>query len=150
MTYRFRDYAGLCLCAGMLVSGYLMVATPDIVVGRQGVNRERPSPPAPKPQTTISWGRPPVPLLLNAHTSYFVGARQPTATSIDGAITVPQDKTESGSTFATTAKAMIEADGYKSVSALVRTSDGAWAGFALRGTVEVAIRVDAKGNVSTQ
>jgi len=149
MTSRFGDYAGLCLCASMLVSGYPLLATPDVVV-RQGVTREWPSPPAPKPQTTISWGRPPVPLLPNAHATYFVGTPRPPATSIDGAMTAPPDKSEGRSISATTAKAMIEADGYKSVSALVRTADGAWAGSALRGVIEVAIRVDAKGNVSTQ
>ena len=46
------------------------------------------------------------------------------------------------------ARAAIEADGYKAVRNLVRTPDGSWQGKAMRGRVEVAIRVNADGSVS--
>ena len=46
------------------------------------------------------------------------------------------------------AKAAIEADGYRQVKGLARGSDGQWRGRALRGSAEVAVTVDVRGNVS--
>lgn len=47
-----------------------------------------------------------------------------------------------------TAKAAIEADGYKSVRALSRGPDGVWKARALRGQTEVGLSVNATGDVS--
>jgi hypothetical protein len=47
----------------------------------------------------------------------------------------------------TDAKAAIEADGYKQPRIMNRAADGTWNARALRGTVEVSLRVDAQGNV---
>jgi len=47
-------------------------------------------------------------------------------------------------------KRKIEADGYKNVQGLAKDADGVWHGRAMRGSTEVAVTVDAKGNVASQ
>jgi hypothetical protein len=44
-------------------------------------------------------------------------------------------------------RAAIEADGYKRVKVLSKSENGTWRALALRGKTEVALRVDAQGNV---
>ena|SRR5471030_876126 len=149
MNRHLRPFAGLCICAGIVVGGYVLVPAPD-VMAKPSAGRERPySPPVARPETTISSARPPVPLLVTRHTTFFVEEAQP-ATTTAALVTEPQDKPEKSESSATAAKAMIEADGYKNVSALVKAPDGTWAGVAMRGATQVAIRVDAGGSVSTQ
>lgn len=46
------------------------------------------------------------------------------------------------------AKAAIEADGYKKPRIVNKGADGTWLARALRGTMEVSLRVDAQGNVT--
>ena len=46
------------------------------------------------------------------------------------------------------ARAAIEADGYKRPRIVNKGADGTWQARALRGTVEVSLRVDAQGNVT--
>lgn len=46
------------------------------------------------------------------------------------------------------ARAAIEADGYKRPRIVSKRADGTWHARALRGTVEVSLRVDAQGNVT--
>lgn len=48
------------------------------------------------------------------------------------------------------AKAALEAEGYKSVGSLRMGADGKWSGSAMRGDKQVAVSVDANGNVSSQ
>lgn len=48
------------------------------------------------------------------------------------------------------AKAAVEADGYKRVTVLGRTSAGAWRAKAYRGATEVSLVVDGTGRVSQQ
>jgi len=48
------------------------------------------------------------------------------------------------------ARRAIEAEGFTQVSALKREGDGTWAGRAMRGTSNVAVRVDRRGNVSAE
>lgn len=48
------------------------------------------------------------------------------------------------------AQKKIEADGYKDVQGLQRSSDGSWSGKALRGGQMVDVYVDARGNVVTR
>ena len=48
------------------------------------------------------------------------------------------------------ARKAIEFDGYKNVRALEKGPDGVWRGRAMRGRTEIAIRVDANGNVSAE
>ena len=48
------------------------------------------------------------------------------------------------------AKAAIEADGYKRVRVLSKADDGTWRARGFRGSTEVALRVDAQGNVMAE
>jgi hypothetical protein len=48
------------------------------------------------------------------------------------------------------ARAAIEADGYKRVRVISKADDGTWHAKALRGSTEVALRVDAQGNVMAE
>ena len=48
------------------------------------------------------------------------------------------------------AQKKIEADGYRNVQGLQRSSDGSWSGKALRGGQMVDVYVDARGNVVTR
>jgi hypothetical protein len=48
------------------------------------------------------------------------------------------------------ARRVIEAEGFTRVSGLKREADGSWAGRAMRGRSNVAVRVDQRGNVSTE
>jgi hypothetical protein len=51
---------------------------------------------------------------------------------------------------ATIAQKRIEADGYKNVQGLALGSDGLWHGRAMRGSAEVQVTVDRRGNVVQQ
>jgi hypothetical protein len=48
------------------------------------------------------------------------------------------------------AKAALEAEGYKSIGSLRMGADGKWSGSAMRGDKQIAVSVDASGNVSSQ
>ena len=48
----------------------------------------------------------------------------------------------------TDARAAIEADGYRKPRIVNKGADGTWLARALRGTMEVSLRVDAQGNVT--
>lgn len=48
------------------------------------------------------------------------------------------------------ARAAIEADGYKRVRVISKAEDGTWRARAFRGSTEVALRVDAQGNVMAE
>jgi hypothetical protein len=101
------------------------------------------------PPPALSAARAPVPLKVSRPATYWVGDAQASAAATpEGA--VPTDPADKKVASDAAAKAMIEADGYKNVRALVKAPDGAWRGLAMRGAVEVAISVDANGSVSTQ
>ncbi|MDP1748619.1 MAG: hypothetical protein Q8L22_04105 [Reyranella sp.] len=86
---------------------------------------------------TLTAHRAPVPMVLSRRTPAAVPATAP-----DPAL--PEKAT--GLTEAD-ARAAILADGYKKVLAVGKTTDGTWRARALRGTIEVVLRVDARGNV---
>ena len=48
------------------------------------------------------------------------------------------------------AKAALRAEGYSSIGSLRIGADGKWSGSAMRGDKQVAVSVDAQGNVSSQ
>ena len=48
----------------------------------------------------------------------------------------------------TDARAAIEADGYRKPRIVNKGADGTWQARALRGTMEVSLRVDSQGNVT--
>lgn len=62
-------------------------------------------------------------------------------------VTAPPAPNAAGSAQA---KARIEADGYANVQGLTRGPDGTWRGTATRGSAQVQVSVDARGQVSTR
>ena len=61
-----------------------------------------------------------------------------------------RDNNNAGDTRTKFAQGRIEADGYKNVQGLSKGSDGLWHGRAMRGSTEVPVTVDARGNVSAK
>lgn len=159
MSRRLFPFAELILFSGILAGGYVIVAaakataTPVAVSDRhdkqptasQVANPASAPAPTLAPPTRISSAKPPVPLRTSRHATYWVeDPERPTATTMEGAVT---ERTDKRVTSDASAKAMIEADGYKNVRSLVQTPDGAWRGLAMRGAVEIAVSVDANGRV---
>ena|SRR6185312_3087305 len=152
MIVPFRTFAVFSLAFGMLAAGYLIGPAP-------GATRSSPPPeaaaPAPKaPVPTLLANRPPVPLVRSQPTSYFAAVDQADKSTADGK---PADPAQAQTAALTTdqpspenadAKRAIEFDGYKNVHSVVKGSDGMWHARAMRGRTEVAVRVDASGNVS--
>jgi len=150
-------FTELVLFAAILAGGYVIVAaakaTPVPASDRhdkqptasEAANSASAPAPTLSPRMRFSSAKPPVPLRTSRHVPYRVEEPQwPTATTTEGVVTEQTDKKV---TSDATAKAMIEADGYKNVRSLVRAPDGAWRGLAMRGAVEIAISVDANGGV---
>ena len=155
MVVPFRTFAVFSLAFGMLAAGYLLGPA------RGAATQSSPSPaPAPKAEAvapvpkaappTLATSRPPVPLVRPQPTSYFTPA-VPDKPAADGdpaqtqtaALTTDGAPPEDGD-----AKRAIEFDGYKNVHAMVKGSDGMWHARAMRGRTEIAVTVDASGNVS--
>ena len=145
MVVPFRTFAVFSLAFGMLAAGYLIGPAP-------GATRSPPPRvPAPTadaatPAPTLVSNRPPVPFVRPQPTSYFTPVNQTDKSTTEGnpddpaqAQTGPED---SG------AKRAIEFDGYKNVHGVVKGSDGMWHARAMRGRTEIAVTVDASGNVS--
>lgn len=149
MNRHLRPVVGLCVCAGILFSGYLLVPAPG-VDARSNVRRAVASLQAVAPAITISAVRAPVPLLITPHSAFFIEESQQAAVSKETIVGESREKVENTDSSIMAARTMIEADGYKNVSALIKTRDGVWTGIALRGATQVAIVVDANGNVSTR
>jgi len=152
MIVPFRTFAVFSLAFGMLAAGYLIGPAP-------GATRSSPPPeaaaPAPKaPVPTLLANRPPVPLVRSQPTSYFAAVDQADKSTADGKPADPAQAqtaaltTDQPSPENTDAKRAIEFDGYKNVHSVVKGSDGMWHARAMRGRTEVAVRVDASGNVS--
>ncbi len=159
---RLFPFAELVALACILVGGYMIVAAAKATVipvaasdqrDTQPIAKEAANPaPAPTPALSparrISSAKPPVPLRTSRHATYWVEDPRPPATTTETAVAAPTDKkTDKKVASDATARAMIEADGYKNVRSLVKAPDGAWRGLAMRGSVEIAIRVDADGRV---
>jgi hypothetical protein len=117
------------------------------------------APPAPAAQSTapsapVEAARPPVPLRIN-HKRPLPDKPQASDKKADPDKKADADKQESADTPAgqmsqQTAKAAIEADGYKGVQMLNQGGNGVWKASALRGTTRVVVNVDAAGNVFTE
>ncbi|HEY4169701.1 MAG TPA: hypothetical protein VGM96_23120 [Reyranella sp.] len=150
MIVPFRTFATFSLAFGMLAAGYLIGPS-------RGATHSSPSPePAPMaeaatPAPTLVSNRPPVPLVRPQPTSFF------TPTVRDSGNGDPADPAQAQTAALTTdqmspedadAKRAIEFDGYKNVHAVVKGGDGMWHARAMRGRTEIAVRVDASGNVS--
>src|SRR5476651_1252494 len=133
----------VALASGMLASAYMIApapgatasAAPQLLVARAVA-------PPPRPASTIKTFREPVPLLISAHSDFFTAPPTTEATpapSPDIATIAPVRADD------VAAKAAIQQDGYRNVNNLVKGPDGSWHGRALRGSTEVAVRVDASG-----
>ena len=158
MVVPFRTFAVFSLAFGMLAAGYLIGPAP-------GATQSSPSPAAgaaasaAKPATpTLVANRPPVPLVAPQHANYFTPA-DPEAgkTSADpGNPTDPAQaqtaalQTDQPAGVDSDARRAIEYDGYKNVHGIVKGNDGMWHARAMRGRTEIAVTVDASGNVSAE
>jgi hypothetical protein len=81
------------------------------------------------------------------------GTRTPDTGTMPGGKTTPGPNTPdrtAAPTNATSAKAAIEAKGYTGVKGLSRDSAGNWSAKATRNNTEVAVVLDANGNVREQ
>jgi hypothetical protein len=103
-------------------------------------------------KSTLKSRQPPVPVLIKARAPIEL----PTVAS-DGAVPESAAKaTEEAGAKATeeagegSAKAAIEADGYKSVRLVRKGANGLWYAEALRGRTKVLLTVDSQGNVAAE
>jgi hypothetical protein len=155
----FRTFASFGLALGMLGVGYLFAPAPGAQPMPAPAAKADPPPAPPKPESTLQANRPPVPLLTPQRTTYYTpppdkpektdraDKTERPATEMALKTDVPTDNpTGDGAQ----AKRAIEFDGYKNVRALVKGPDGIWRGRAMRGRTEIAVKVDATGNVSAE
>lgn len=82
----------------------------------------------------------PVPMLVRSRTAFVP---PPLAD-----VPEPAAETAARGTSEADARAAIEADGYKRVRVTSKGADGTWQARAFRGATEIAVRVDAQGNVT--
>jgi hypothetical protein len=87
--------------------------------------------------------RPPIPLMRNIQPLPKI-ATTPDVAMADAEVQAP-DNSDIG-----TAKAAIEADGYKRVSVIGKQGNGTWRAKAYRGQTEVLLTVDGAGTVSLE
>jgi len=159
----------------MLGAGYLLAPAPGGATSQpQPVAKAAPEP-ATKPVPTLVASRPPVPLVTPPRATFVSQAtleKPASNTSADKptvnmgvfksnpadpnapvqALTAqpPSGNDSPANKNDSQAKKAIEFDGYRNVRDLTKGPDGVWHGRALRGRVEVAVRVDASGNVSAE
>lgn len=178
MTVPFRTFALFGLALGMLGAGYLFAPAPGAATSAAvPVAKVAPPEPAAKSAPTVVASRPPVPLVTAPRATYVSQAvlEKPAAGSAADKPTVnmgtftsnPADPNAPMQALAiqppsgsdplvkrdgndSKAKQAIELDGYKNVRALEKGPDGVWHGRAMRGRTEIAVRVDASGNVSAE
>jgi hypothetical protein len=164
MVVPFRTFALFSLAFGMLAAGYLLAPAPGAT--------QLPAPPvqavapATKPVSTLVASRPPVPIVTQHRASYATtidpssdkAAADPKVdkgTSDDNPPDPAQPRTAALATDQPTgndaqARHAIEFDGYKNVRAVTKDADGVWHARAMRGRTEIAVRVDASGNVTAE
>ncbi len=94
--------------------------------------------------------RPPVRLpSVDASESYAKGEADASAKAMPSASGTDDPALSDDQPGASTARAAIEADGYKGVQILQKGANGTWHAKAMRGRTEVRLVVDATGSVST-
>ena len=169
MVVPFRTFAIFSLAFGMLAAGYLVGPAPGAVQSSPPPQAAAvAAPAAPKAVPTLVANRPPVPIVTPHRTSYFTTVDHSSGSSGDkptvdmGTINgnPPDPAQAQAQTAALTtdqpsgadgdARRAIEFDGYKNVRAIVKDADGTWHARAMRGRTEIAVRVDASGNVSAE
>lgn len=157
MTVPFRTFALFGLAIGLLAAGYLFAPAPGASRSLPAQHSAKVVPQAPpKPATTLVASRPPVPLVTPPRTTHFQMAERttdgkPTVDTV-GTTTNPLDPNDAkpAGGDGSQAKHAIEFDGYRNVRGLEKGPDGVWRGRAMRGRTEIAVMVDASGNVSAE
>jgi hypothetical protein len=166
MTVPFRTFALFGAALGVVAAGYLFAPAPGASKSLAAPAARIVPPAPPKPETTLVANRPPVPLVTAPRATYNAPVERTTGSPSSGdKPTVdmgtfssnpadPNDTTQAlalpASGDDSQARRAIEFDGYKNVRGLVKSPDGSWRGRALRGRTEIAVRVDASGNVSAE
>jgi hypothetical protein len=121
------------------------------VVARQATVLPVVSTPAPAPvvkKASVEVRQAPVPLLMKARPPIV----QPIfdADAVSPEVPVKTSTATSNGSGEGTAKAAIEADGYKGAKVLRQGDNGIWYAKAMRGTTEVSLTIDATGRVSLE
>jgi hypothetical protein len=141
-----KTLALVALASGMLASAHMIGPAPGATASATPWLLVASAVAPPPPASTIKTFRAPVPLLITAHREFFTASPatdEAPAQNPDIATTPVDDAATQAA-----AKAAVELDGYRNVRGLVKGPDGSWRGRALRGSTEVAIRVDASGSVA--
>ena len=166
MTVPFRTFAAFGLAVGLLGVGYLLAPAPGASTTLPQQPKVASAGPA-KPVATLVASRPPVPLVTPPRPSSYTPPIETADKSPTGDKPAAVDKpakpnepsiaalladqpSDSPSGDGALAKRAIEFDGYRNVRALAKGPDGMWHGRAMRGRAEIAVRVDAGGNVSAE
>ncbi len=101
------------------------------------------------PKSTLEARQPPVPLLVKPRAPIELPTVNSNATGSNA--TGPESPAQaSDGAGEGSAKAAVEADGYKSVKVLRKGANGLWYAEALRGKTEVLLTVDSQGNVAAE
>ena len=148
-----KTIALVAAAAGMLTGAYLLAPLPAPAAttastvsptGRQTAVAE-PS----RLASYVKTLQAPVPLMVGKHDQYFDPSPSPeapaNATKPEAASANVQQATAASDSAARTS---IELDGYRNVRGLVQAPDGRWHARAMRGSVEIAVKVDPDGSVS--
>ena len=105
----------------------------------------RPAPSVNQNQDQPTFHRAPVPLVRAAKVPIATG---PSTKELPSSPEASAEVSAQEELDRKAAKAAVEADGYKRVSVLGKTSTGAWRAKAYRGSTEVRLTVDGTGRVS--
>jgi hypothetical protein len=127
-----RSPAGTPAKAPVMAPAQAPAPRPDI---SQNISQ---APVAPALAPTLVSRQAPVPMLVRNRAAFVPPAGIPE----------PAAETAARGTSEADARAAIEADGYKKVRVTSKGADGAWQARAFRGATEMAVRVDAQGNVT--
>jgi hypothetical protein len=154
MVVPFRTFAVFSLAFGMLAAGYLLGPAPGAATQSSPSPASKSAAAAPEANAmppALAASRPPVPLVRPQPTSYSTTTVRDSGASGDKpAADTAAPTTDQTSPEDADAKRAIEFDGYKNVHAVVKGSDGMWHARAMRGRTEIAVTVDASGNVSAE
>lgn len=172
----YRTFVILGLAVGTLGAGYVfapqagVAALPTAAMPGAApvVSSVTSAAPTVRATTTQVSSRPPVPFVTRTPDKYYVAKDTGSIQAASGAgpdgdvsmvsLTVggatdgglPPGPGDARPGNSKSAKAAVERDGYKNVRALEKGPDGVWRGRAMRGSTEIAIRVDDSGNVSAE
>jgi hypothetical protein len=101
------------------------------------------------PKSTLEARQPPVPLLVKPRAPIELATVNSNATGSNATGPESPAKASDGAGEGS-AKAAVEADGYKSVKVLRKGANGLWYAEALRGKTKVMLTVDSQGNVAAE